>query len=338
MDYMKVNLIFDGNYLFHKTLGAFKNYTEKESGSELTLTELFNEVEYRAQFFRKLIIDFCNTVRCFDSVERIIFVFDEQSWRKEVNETYKKKEKSDVDLMIDKENEEGWTHFYAIMEKFKRHMESAGFPCSQLLNFEGDDLCYFYAREFSHRKEYCIIVTGDKDILQNMDEYVSVYRNNSLAPSYFYAPGSSLKSIGNKIKERVKKLKVEEVDPIKHLFVKILIGDKGDNVPNIFQGMGEKTALGLYEICKGKELIGCHYHDIDYIRELVKVIQNKFPKKKLDHYELCYRITDNAQLMWLNDSVYTFEQRTGVAQEIKRKINSYSYNGDFILSEILNKK
>lgn len=334
-----MNVIFDGNYLMHKTFGVFKVGKETEAGEELTYTEVFAEKESQAQFFRKLIIDFCYTVRQFDDVTKVIFTFDNPSWRLKEQPSYKNKNKplDPMEALLEKENKEGRDMFYKIMAKLSKHLQSVGFPVSQLLDFEGDDVCYFYANHFSAKGEKCTIISGDKDLLQFIDENVSVYRNNSLAPAFFHTGDQGMIEVAEKIQGINKRLKIEEIDPIKHMFEKMLLGDKGDNVSNLFKGLGKATAAKMYNLAKENDYLDLRFNDLDYVLgvcEIVKAVSPKAPEIE----DLAISLTDNVQIMWLDDSVYTPEQLEGISEEIAKKENAYNYEGEFTLTEILNKE
>lgn len=332
-----MNIIFDGNYLFHKTLGVFKSAKEGELKQDLNMTELFKEKEHQAQFFRKLIIDFCNTVRIFENVDKVLFVFDSPSWRKEKYSWYKSKgEKDELQLMLESEEKEGWDAFYKIMDKMVLHLTSKGFPVSKTLNFEGDDLCYFFGKHYSSKKEKTVIISGDKDLLQFLDEYICVYRNNSLAPAFFCIDDSFLLQVGETILKKYKKTKIEIVDPEKHTFLKMLAGDKGDNVNNLFSGLGPKTAEGFFEKMKSIGLEKPNFNDLDYLTKLCNIIAEG-SKKAPTVDELQINLLTNVDVMWLNEAVYTETQLKVAEKEVLQKAYDFSFKGEFTLTDILTK-
>lgn len=332
-----MNIIFDGNYLFHKTLGVFKSSTEKDLKQELNLTELLSESEKRAQFFRKLIIDFCNTVRIFDKVDKVIFVFDSHSWRKEKYPFYKKKESTEMEILLKQEEQEGWTHFYELMEKMITFLTERGFIVTKALNFEGDDLCYFYANHYSFNNERNVIISGDKDLLQFLNKNISVYRNNSLCPAFYCVEEQYMLQVAEQIRNKYKKLLIEVVDPKRHTFIKMLMGDGGDNVPSLFKGLGEKTSEKVYEIIKEKKLLKSDYKQLNYLLEICDVIK-EVCKKSPDIQDITLNLLRNINLMWLDESVYTDEHILFITEELHNKADNFTYKGDYNLGDLLTYK
>ncbi len=332
-----MNIVFDGNYLFHKTLGIFKVSKESELKQDVNLTELFKDKEVQAQFFRKLIIDFSNTIRLFDNVEKVVFVFDNPSWRKQKYPWYKDKgELSELDSMLKAEEEEGWTVFYNIMEKFSKHLKNKGFIISRLLDFEGDDLCFFYAKHYSKNNEKTLIVSGDKDLLQFLDENVCVYRNNSQSPAFFCIENDYLLELGEIISKKYKKTKVEIINPKKHTFVKMLIGDKGDNVSGVLKGLGVKTAEKIFYKMQEQGFDELDFCNVKYLLTLADLINKTCKNSEHSHF-LIERLLVNIDVMWLDELVYNEHQLICIEKEIDEKSNSYTYIGEYNLTDILTK-
>ena len=71
-----MNLIFDGNYLFYKTLFIFGSYAKK---GKVLSTDTDQEM-----FIRKIATDMTHAIRSFGNPSRIIFTIDSRSWRKDV--------------------------------------------------------------------------------------------------------------------------------------------------------------------------------------------------------------------------------------------------------------
>src|SRR5574341_914222 len=99
--------------------------------------------------------------------------------------------------------------------------------------FEADDLMGTLAKEAASKGVETILVTGDKDFLQLVDEKVIV-----LNP---HRAGQEM--------ERIDRSKVEEkfgVPPEKVTDLLALMGDQSDNIPGV-PGIGEKTARQLMQ-------------------------------------------------------------------------------------------
>jgi 5'-3' exonuclease len=90
--------------------------------------------------------------------------------------------------------------------------------------YEADDIMSMYAHEAKLSQTNTLIVTGDKDILQCVNAYTSVYSPNAKGTR-------TLDNFGE----------TGYPDPTAYLLGKCLQGDDGDNVPGI-PGIGEKRA------------------------------------------------------------------------------------------------
>jgi 5'-3' exonuclease len=95
---------------------------------------------------------------------------------------------------------------------------------------EADDIIAVLAKYVSQTKnEESFIVAGDKDFKQLLsDPNIHFYNDNPFKKSR----NSDW---------------VEEDDPIRFLETHIMTGDASDNIPNIKPGIGDKTAIKLYE-------------------------------------------------------------------------------------------
>jgi DNA polymerase-1 len=117
------------------------------------------------------------------------------------------------------------------LPRVRQVTEAMNLPILEVDGFEADDLMGTLARRAEGEGLDVILVTGDKDFLQLVDEHVLV-----LNP----------KRAGEE-PELLDRKGVEEkfgVPPEKVIEVLALMGDTSDNVPGI-PGIGEKTALGL---------------------------------------------------------------------------------------------
>ena len=122
----------------------------------------------------------------------------------------------------------------------KRVCRALGIPIVELAGFEADDLIGTLARRASAEGFQVVIVSSDKDMLQLVDETISI-----LHP----VRGELLDSAGV--------LKSFGVMPAQVVEVLALLGDSSDNVPGV-PGIGEKGARELIA-CYGS-LEGCLEH------------------------------------------------------------------------------
>ncbi|SES75893.1 DNA polymerase I [Anaerobranca gottschalkii] len=103
----------------------------------------------------------------------------------------------------------------------------------ELDNYEADDIIGTFAQRAKEQGYYTLIVSGDRDVLQLVDQNVDVMLTK--------------KGISQTIKYDEKSLEKEFGISSKMLIdVKALMGDTSDNIPGV-KGVGEKTALKLIQ-------------------------------------------------------------------------------------------
>lgn len=127
----------------------------------------------------------------------------------------------------------------AQMPIIKDILRALGVAVVEKEGYEADDIIGTLSRASYDQGADCVIMTGDRDSFQLVNEKVTV-RLASNKEDVFYTP--------EKIGE------VYGVAPREMLEVKALMGDSSDNIPGV-AGIGEKTALGLIQ----------KYHNIEYI-------------------------------------------------------------------------
>ena len=80
-----MNILFDGNYLFHKTFSIFSTYYK---GQDMAV--VLQDKEKRHVLLRTCIIDMCATLKRFEKdITRVAFVIDSSSWRYNFYADYK---------------------------------------------------------------------------------------------------------------------------------------------------------------------------------------------------------------------------------------------------------
>ena len=119
------------------------------------------------------------------------------------------------------------------MPIMKQVLKAMNIPIYECQGWEADDVIGTVSRICSNNEWECVIVTGDRDSLQLIDENVHV----KLVIS---KPGQTTATLYDKEKFR------EEYgfDPIKMIDLKSLMGDSSDNIPGV-AGVGPKTATDL---------------------------------------------------------------------------------------------
>lgn len=108
-------------------------------------------------------------------------------------------------------------------------LEAMRVPMYKLEGYEADDVIGTIAKQAS--TDEVVIVTGDRDILQLVDEKVKVYMPvRGMSEGKLYGD--------EEVEERL------GVKPTQVVDYKALVGDPSDNYPGV-PGIGPKTALGL---------------------------------------------------------------------------------------------
>ena len=119
------------------------------------------------------------------------------------------------------------------MPIMKQVLQAMNIPIYECQGWEADDVIGTVGRICSNNQWECVIVTGDRDSLQLIDENVHV----KLVIS---RPGKTTATLYTKEKFRLE----YGFDPIKMVDLKALMGDASDNIPGV-AGVGPKTATDL---------------------------------------------------------------------------------------------
>lgn len=108
--------------------------------------------------------------------------------------------------------------------------QAFGIPVLELEQYEADDIIGTLSKETAF--DQVTIVTGDKDLLQLIDERVTVYLTKRGITDVEVMDEAAFRE------------RYEGLAPMQMIDLKGLMGDKSDNIPGI-PGVGEKTALKL---------------------------------------------------------------------------------------------
>ena len=119
------------------------------------------------------------------------------------------------------------------MPVMKDVLRAMNIPIYECQGWEADDIIGTVGKICSNNDWECVVVTGDRDSLQLIDENVHI----KLVIS---KPGQTTATLYDKAKFE------EEYgfEPKKLIDLKALMGDSSDNIPGV-KGIGEKTALNL---------------------------------------------------------------------------------------------
>jgi len=155
------------------------------------------------------------------------------------------------------------------MERVRQVVEALDIPIYELEGYEADDLLGTLARQAGEQGVDTLIVTGDMDILQLVDEHTKVLTSRwRFSDTVVY----DLKGV----QERYKLLPSQLVD------FKALVGDKSDNIPGV-AGVGEKTAVELLQQYGSLEAIYEHLDSVPprYRAKLLEGKESAFLSRRL---------------------------------------------------------
>ena len=170
------------------------------------------EKENHFDFLTHLILNsIIYTIEQFPTIKKVILALDDKNcWRKEIYPEYKgnRKEKRDEsDIDFDK--------LFEFINILIEDLKVFPFKIIKEYNCEADDIIAILCK---HIKDPIIILSSDKDFTQLL-KYKNVKLYDGIAKKF---------------------IKCENVELWK--WVKMCIGDSGDNVPGIQKGFGPKTA------------------------------------------------------------------------------------------------
>lgn len=184
----------------------------------------------------------------------VIVAWDKSSdtFRKDIFPEYKAHRKKQPDDL------------YAQIPYTKDVTEAMGIPWIELHKYEADDIIGTLGHQAEQRGLETIIVTGDLDELQLIDEHTRVYTmRRGFTDTVIYDLEALRERYG--------------VTPQQFIDLKALKGDSSDNIPGV-PGVGEKTA---------KDLITA-YGSLDGVYEHVDELKGKLKDRLVENEKMAY--------------------------------------------------
>ena len=218
---MKKLVLIDGNSLLNRAYYATKSLTTREG---IPTNAVFG--------FTKLLLKIISDLR----PDRLIVAFDLKAptFRHKMYDEYKATRKPMPDDLA------------VQVGMLKELLHSMNIAMCEKEGFEADDLVGTLSHKFSDVKS--IIITGDKDSYQLIDEYTDVYLTKTGVSDLLKLTFENfVRQIG--------------YEPCRVIDMKALMGDSSDNIPGV-PGIGEKTAF----------LLVSKYGDLDTIYEHLEEI------------------------------------------------------------------
>lgn len=316
-----MNVLFDGNYLFHKTFSVFSTYYKWQD-----MAEVLADKEKRQVLLRKCIIDMCYALKRFEKdLTRVAFVIDSHSWRYNFYDDYK--------YALTRTYDSSHQGFIDCLYEFEALLRKKGIIVSRVQGAEGDDLIYVWSLYFGYcLDEPMVIITGDSDIRQIMNKNVALFNNNSKNLKLYCTPEKEV--YWNEYMDA--DVQVVPTVPFEVLLYKVIIGDTSDNIPKIKTGMGPKGFEKFVEWMKPYT----EPKDVDLIT-MARWIADKFAEyTHQTEDEVLGKILFNLKMTWLNLSVYNemnYHSRSGksllerMLDDVNLQKDKYSYNKTYTL-------
>jgi DNA polymerase-1 len=134
------------------------------------------------------------------------------------------------------------------IERIKQVVEALNIPIFTRDGFEADDVLATLALQAEAQGVTSLIVTGDRDILQVVDDAISVLTSGrQFSDTIIYTPEGVEEKYG--------------LRPDQLVDLKALVGDKSDNIPGV-RGIGDKGATTLLQEYGSLEAIYSHIDEV----------------------------------------------------------------------------
>ena len=310
-------------------------------------------------FSSKLMQNFVAGVRDFKNIiGNIVFTVDSASWRKSLG-VYEYKAGRHTEEKIN------WDNFKECANKFYKELNDMGVTISKAEGAEADDLIFYWSNKLTTDGVPVIINSSDKDMLQ-------LVRNNngtnceclqySTVTKKLYVPDgfvkkresampksiddffSSGKNTGvveryGQLSDLVKKKKLEllEINADRELVVKILTGDKSDNIPSAYTVEKNGRVYGITELkadsvlAKFREKTGEPFcAELLFVEQAVEMLGacvKEVAKADCELEKITKGITENTKYIFLsyhtipNNIVENMRGCVNISEHKKQKIN-----------------
>ncbi len=246
--------IFDGTALIYR---AFYALPEMSNSKGIPTNAVFGVAKMLSKFLREHV----------NKGDSVIFVLDskEKTFRHSLFDDYKANRKPTPDEMVKQ---------IPYVEKF---IKALNIPLLKGTGYEADDVIATLVKRLSQKFDRIYVVTGDKDLLQLVEEKTRVLRFTSTGVT--------------DLKEYDERAVVEKygLTPSQIGDYLALVGDKADNIPGV-RGIGDKGAVKLLKTYGSLSEIYSHLDEIQkrYSNLLKNGRENALLSKKL--VELSYNV------------------------------------------------
>jgi DNA polymerase-1 len=155
------------------------------------------------------------------------------------------------------------------IKRIREMIDAFNIPRLEMEGFEADDVLGSIARTAAQQGLGVKIITGDRDLLQLVNERTTVYLAGD--DQNYITDEDVIKKLG--------------VPPHQVVDYKALVGDKSDNIPGV-AGIGEKTAIALIQ----------KYGSLENIYQNIDQVENRWKNKLEQNRENAFMSRDLAQI------------------------------------------
>ena len=297
------DLIIDGNFILSKLVFTLNK-------NNILYGSLQQALNNAIANYRRL-HPFSNVYLVSDSKEK--------SWRKKIIGEYKSQRKRDNDI--------DWKFVYQTYSDFKE--ELIGVKVMEAPHVEGDDWISYCVNKSNSEGRSTIIVSNDHDIKQllkySMDPlWINIMINEMYGREKLFIPNNYQIFI-NKVSKLpnddifnlndnseflslldrfITKYNIVEIDPVEELFLKLVSGDKSDNINSAWfqikngkkRGIGIKGAQGVYDRYI-EEFGEIELNDPDLFENIADLICEKKKLSKTKISDIVENIEFNSKLI-----------------------------------------
>lgn len=251
----KKNIILIDNsyYIFNRYFATIRWFKQRKEDFEIIHDNIIENKEFMIAFIKHFETDMKKIISKFKTVKsNIIFCLDCPRcniWRNTIFERYKqsrvKKDNFNSDIFM----------------IFEEYLNNNNYKTCKYDNLEADDIVYLIQKKIKD-KTNVIIITNDNDYLQMYSSNIKIFN-------------MQFKDISLRI----------NYNPKIELLLKIIIGDKSDNIPKIINGIKKEGALKIALMPEEER--------INYLISINAYDNFNFNKKLIDLNEIPINIINN---------------------------------------------
>lgn len=250
--------------------------------------------DLRSQYIMVGLLSFIYDIYCRFLPDKNVYVFDSNSWRKKIYESYKanRQEMFGDDL-------DGKEMIFNIISSFYEFINTTNAYALKVADAECDDLISVFIE--NHPNDEIIIASTDTDFYQLVSDKVSIY---SPISRYYITKDKIYDEENNEVpfnldsngKLKIDKnggLSINEINGYGSwqewcLFCKIIRGDAGDNIFSAYPGVytkSTKKSIGILDAFKGRK-----NKDFNYVNFVNQTWEDHNGEQKL--VENCMKFND----------------------------------------------